>query len=82
MATTRKHHLQYQYGPACQRGRAGGLLRGREHSAVSFDEFRVLEEQQQCSRCRNSHPLRPGHRVGASLKSTASPAGLAPRRVS
>lgn len=50
---TRKEHLSdtQRGGPACQRGRIGGSLRG-EHIAVSFDEFQMAANR--CARCEGS----------------------------
>jgi hypothetical protein len=52
---TLKTHLQHtaDSGPTCQRGRAGGTLRG-EHMTVGFDDFVREWAALRCTRCENS----------------------------
>lgn len=50
----RKTHLQHtvHFGPACQRGRSGGQLRG-EHITVKFNDFIREWDDLRCTRCEN-----------------------------
>ena len=51
----RKNHLQHTVhgGPACQRGRTGGSLRG-EHFTYTHTEFVATPAEQRCARCASS----------------------------